>query len=143
MDAVISIEIPEGAVPSPTISILLVEDDPSTLRAYAKLLSMDGHTVYTADGYQAALNVAKTERVEFAVCDINLWDGNGCDLLKELQKLRPMQAIAVTGFAAPDELQDYRDAGFAVALSKPVEVSALKSAVSQLSLILGCTIRPC
>ena len=140
---VFSIESPEERVPSPTISILLVEDDHNTLWAYAKLLSMDGHTVYTADGYQTALNVAKTQRIDFAVCDINLWDGNGCGLLKELQKLQPVKAIAVTSFASPDELQDYRDAGFVHVLPKPVEVSALKSAVSELSLIQEWTNRPC
>ena len=135
-DCVISIESPQERVRSATISILLVEDDHNTLWAYAKLLSMDGHTVYTADGYQAALNVAKTRRVDFAICDINLWDGNGCDLLKELQRLQPVKAIAVTSFASPDELQDYRDAGFANVLPKPVEGSALKSAVSHMSLLV-------
>ena len=133
MDAVISIQSAEEPVAPPGIKVLLVEDDHSTLRACAKLLSMDGHTVYTADGYQAALNVAKTEQVNFAICDINLWDGNGCDLLKELQKLRPVKAIAVTSFVSPDELQDYRDAGFVHVLPKPVEVSALKFAVSHFS----------
>jgi len=136
MDSVLSVESPRETNRSEAISILLVEDDIDTLRAYAKLLRSDGHTVYTADGYEAALDVAQRQRVDLAICDIGLWDGSGCDLLKELKKLQPMKAIAVTGFILPDEIEDYREAGFASVLPKPLQHSRLQSAVSELSHVL-------
>jgi CheY-like chemotaxis protein len=74
--------------------------------------------------------------VDLAICDIGLWDGSGCDLLKELKKLQPMKAIAVTGFILPDEIEDYREAGFASVLPKPLQHSRLQSAVSELSHVL-------
>lgn len=114
-------------------TILVVEDNVDSLMAISRLLRADGHTVHTADGYQAALEVARRERFDLAVCDIGLWDGNGCDLLKELQKLRPVKAIAVTGFTFPDEAVDFRQAGFSAVLPKPLQHSQLKSAVSFLS----------
>ena len=64
MDSVVSVESPPEAARSEAISILLVEDDLDTLRAYAKLLRRDGHIVYTADGYEAALDVAQRQRVD-------------------------------------------------------------------------------
>jgi CheY-like chemotaxis protein len=137
MDSVISVQTPAEVIRSDAISILLVEDDHDTLGAYAKLLRADGHTVHTADGYQSALDVARRERVDLAVCDIGLWDGSGSDLLKELQKLQPMQAIAVTGFSLPDEVEDYRAAGFASVLPKPLQHSRLRSAVSDFSPVRG------
>ena len=79
------------------------------------------------------MDLAHREQVDLAVCDICLWDGNGCDLLKELRKLRTLKAIAVTGFTLPDEVEDYRGAGLAIVLPKPLENSELKSAVSYLS----------
>ena len=133
MDAVVSVESPAEPIRAQRVSILLVEDDLDALRAYARFLRTDGHIVYTADGYQAALDVAQREQVDFAVCDIRLWDGNGCDLLTELRKLQSMKAIAVTGFASHEEREDYREAGFAAVLAKPLEHSQLESAVSHLS----------
>jgi len=118
---------------SNSINILLVEDNLTTLRALEILLRADGFLVHTAEGYQTAMNVAKKEKVDFAVCDINLWDGDGCDLLGELQKLQPMQGIAVTGYTLEDETEHYRDAGFAVVLRKPVHHSQITSAITQMS----------
>jgi CheY-like chemotaxis protein len=133
MDSVVSVGIPRETIASQPVNILLVEDDLDTLTVYSRLLRMDGHIVHTADGYRAAMDVARRERVDLAVCDIRLWDGDGCDLLGELQKLQPMKAIAVTGFALPDEVEDYRAAGFTAVLPKPLEPSQLQSAISQLS----------
>ena len=116
-----------------SVNILLVEDNLTTLRALEILLRADGYVVHTAEGYQTALDVAKREKVNFAICDINLWDGDGCELLGELQKLQPMQGIAVTGYTLEDETEHYRDSGFAVVLRKPVDHSQIASAISRLS----------
>lgn len=137
LDAAVSIENPRESIASQAVSILLVEDDLDTLSAYARLLRMDGHIVHTADGYQAALEVARRERVDLAICDIGLWDGNGCDLLRDLRKLQTVKGIAVTGFTLPDEVEDYRAAGFAAVLPKPLQHSELRSAVSILSPFQG------
>ena len=117
---------------STPISILLVEDNLTTLDASAKLLRKDGYIVHVAEGYQTALSVAKRERLDFAICDINLWDGDGCDLLRELRDIQPLQAIAVTGYTLPEETEHYRDAGFAVVLHKPTPHSEIISAISLL-----------
>jgi CheY-like chemotaxis protein len=94
---------------------------------------MSGCTVRTADGYQAALEAAKIERFDVAVCDIALWDGDGCDLLKDLQKLQTLQGIAVTGFTLDEEVEHYREAGFAAVLPKPVDPSQVIAAISRLT----------
>jgi two-component system KDP operon response regulator KdpE len=112
--------------------LLVVEDDPETLKAYAMHLRRDKYTVHTAEGYQTALDIAKTVRVDCAVCDINLWDGDGCDLLQELQKLQPLKGVAVTGYTLPDETEHSRDAGFGVILSKPVNPLRITSAIAEL-----------
>ncbi len=115
------------------MTILLVEDHIDTLTTFAKFLRTLGHVVHTADGYQAAMDLAKKERFDLAVCDINLWDGDGCDLFGDLQKLQPMRGIAVTGYTLEDETHHYRDSGFSVVLRKPVQISQITSAISQLS----------
>ena len=113
-------------------SILLVEDHAETLASMARLLRLEGHTVHTADGYQAAVDVAKRERIDIALCDIGLWDGDGCDLLKELQGLQELKAIAVTGLTLADEVEHYREEGFAAVLPKPLDLAQLMAAITRL-----------
>ncbi len=133
LDAIVSIRIPPAAHPQEALHILLVEDNLTTLAAMEKLLQSDGYTVHIAEGYQTALEAAKKNRVNLAICDINLWDGNGCDLLGELRKIQPMMAIAVSGHTLPDETAHYRNAGFGVVLAKPVRSSDIASAIDLLS----------
>lgn len=132
LDAVLLVEIQQQATQPQSPRILLVEDNLATLRAYEKLLLADGYVVHVAEGYQTALEVAKRESVDLAICDINLWDGDGCDLLKDLQNINAIKGIAVTGYTLPEETEHYREAGFGVVLHKPVDHSQIASAISQL-----------
>jgi DNA-binding NtrC family response regulator len=118
--------------PQTGVNILLVEDDAHTLMALARLLRKYGHLVHTADGYQAALEVARREPIDLAICDIVLWDGDGSDLLGELQKVQHLKAIAVTGFALADEVEHYTEAGFLAVIPKPIDISKLRLTISQL-----------
>jgi DNA-binding NtrC family response regulator len=132
MDAKISVSFQQQTAAPRAVRVLLVEDDVDTLKAYAMHLRRDGYMVHTAEGYQTALAVAKRERIDCAVCDINLWDGDGCDLLQELQKLQPLKGVAVTGYTLPEEMEDYREAGFCAILSKPVDPLQITSAIAEL-----------
>jgi CheY-like chemotaxis protein len=132
LDAVVVVKSPQQEIGAQAASILLVEDDIDSLRVYAKMLTRNGYIVHTADGYQVALDVAQRERIDLVVCDISLWDGDGCDLLKELQKRQPIKAIAVTGHTLLAEAEDYRAAGFSAVLAKPIQNSELESAIAEL-----------
>lgn len=132
MDAVILVESEKEEIAQTYASILLVEDDVDSLKVYAKMLRTNGRIVHTADGYQAAIEIANRERIDLVVSDIGLWDGDGCDLLEELQKLQPLKAIAVTGHTLPTEAEDYRAAGFSAVLPKPLQRPELESAISRL-----------
>jgi CheY-like chemotaxis protein len=134
MDAMIVVEDQQEEIVPKSATILLVEDDNDSLKVYAKILRMSGHIVHAANGYQMALDVAQRERVDVVVSDISLWDGDGCDLLKELQKLRPLKAIAITGHTLAVEAEDYLEAGFSAVLPKPIQRSELESAIAGLSI---------
>jgi CheY-like chemotaxis protein len=132
MDGLVSVDDPKQGKSLKPIEILLVEDNLTTLQSCAKLLRVDGYIVHIADGYQSALTIARKEKLDLAIADINLWDGDGCDLLGELKLLQPLKAIAVTGYTLPEETEHYRDAGFSVVLRKPVHHSELTSAITRL-----------
>ncbi len=132
MDGLVSVESSMEKTTSDPIHILLVEDNPATRTVLAKLLQKDGYAVHPADGYQTALAAAKQHRLDVAICDINLQDGDGSDLLTELKAVQPMEGIAVTGYTLSGETEHYREAGFRVVLHKPIHYPELKSAISAL-----------
>ncbi len=74
------------------------------------------------------------KRLDLAICDINLWDGDGCDLLEELKKLQPLKAIAMTRYTLPEETEHYREAGFGVVLHKPAAHSEMLSAIALMNI---------
>jgi CheY-like chemotaxis protein len=135
LDGLVSVKLPRDTMNSEPTNILVVEDNLTTLVALESFLQSEGYEVHIADGYQTALQVAKLNRVDFAICDINLWDGDGCDLLVELKKMQTMKAIAVTGYTLPEETEHYRDAGFASVLHKPVQYSEILSAITSLNTV--------
>ena len=111
-----------------------MEDHIDTLTSLARFIRSLGHHVFAADGYQAAIDLAKKERFDLAICDIALWDGNGCELLRNLRKIQDVKAIAVTGFTLTDEIEDYRAAGFSAVFQKPFSPPQIASAISQMAL---------
>jgi CheY-like chemotaxis protein len=133
MDGLVSIDVPRRSSGAASMNILLVDDNLPTLASMARYLRDDGHQVYTADGYQSAMELGRREKFDLAVCDINLPDGDGCDLLRELLQTQALKGIAVTGYTMPGETEHYRDAGFAVVLHKPVHQGQISSAISLLT----------
>jgi len=132
MDGLVSVESALDNAGSDLIHILLVEDNPASRAALAKLLQKDGYEVHAAEGYRSALAVAEGQHLDLAICDINLEDGDGADLLRELKALHPLEGIAVTGYTLPEETRHYSEAGFRQVLHKPIHYPELRSAIAAL-----------
>lgn len=78
--------------------VLLVDDDPVLLRAWARTLAQHGMLVTTAVRIQEAreeLAVFRRRGLHFALVDDRLPDGFGLDLVPALAELRPLPAFAV------------------------------------------------
>ena len=68
--------------------------------------------------------------LDLLICDIDLPDGNGCDLLRRLRDFfsgRAIPAIAVTGHDG--WIEECRCAGYASYLSKPLRLDDVLGAV--------------
>jgi CheY-like chemotaxis protein len=109
--------------------ILLVEDHDDTVRVTKIILEREGHRVTSAGSVAEALQLARNSLFDLAIIDGKLPDGTGWELLPELRKIQPLPAIAVTAHAMKQDVQRSIDVGFCVHLSKPIEVSALRSAI--------------
>jgi CheY-like chemotaxis protein len=115
------------------LRILVVEDHSETLQALSRLLSHFGHEISVADRAQSALNAIESKEFDVVLCDIALPDGNGYDVIAEAKRKRSVKAVAISGFAATEDIERGRRAGFDFYLGKPVDFHELRSVLGQLA----------
>jgi PAS domain S-box-containing protein len=124
-----------GDAPSPpresSLHMLLVEDNADTLRYLATVLRRRGHDVVTADTIAAARQaLARADRpFDLLLSDIELPDGNGLELMRDLRDRSEIPGIAMSGFGAEEDLQLSRAAGFLDHLIKPIDPARLDAAI--------------
>jgi CheY-like chemotaxis protein len=116
-----------------SLRILVVEDHSETLEALSRLLSHFGHEISVADGAQNALNIMNSNEFDVVLCDIALPDGSGYDVIAEAKRKRPVKAVAISGFAATEDIERGKKAGFDFYLAKPVDFHELRSVLGKIS----------
>lgn len=116
-----------------SLRILVVEDHSETLEALSRLLNHFGHEISVADGAQNAMNMIDSKEFDVVLCDIALPDGSGYDLIAEAKRKRPVKAVALSGFAATEDIERGREAGFDFHLAKPVDFHELRTVLGQIA----------
>jgi len=111
-----------------TRRLLLVEDHPDTLHAFARILRREGFEVQEAGNVSEAMAAARTG--DLLLSDVALPDGDGCDLMRHLSLLG-IPGIAISGFGTAKDREAYKEAGFAESLVKPVDVKQVISAIGR------------
>ena len=111
--------------------VLLVEDNPDTLRLLGRLVKSFGCTVTMAESAASALQLAGDGPIDLLISDIGLPDRSGWELMRELSSKQPMRGIAISGFSSDDDIRRSHEAGFAAHLVKPVNVQQLEELVRQ------------
>jgi PAS domain S-box-containing protein len=127
-------DLSSSTLPDPgrsDLRILLVEDNKDTRRFLASVLRQRGHNVVTADRVATARAAVDEAKVPFdlLLSDIELPDGDGLYLMRELSASGEMLGIAVSGFGAEEDLRQSREAGFVDHLTKPVDLNRLEAAI--------------
>jgi CheY-like chemotaxis protein len=107
-----------------------VEDHEDSAAIAARLLRGRGYQVVVAGTIRAALSEAAAQKIDLALCDIGLPDGQGSDLMRELRAKYAMPGIALTGFAMDDDRQA-SDACFSARLLKPIDFGELCRVVEE------------
>ena len=62
--------------------ILVVEDDENLNRGITFSLKKSGYEVFSAESVKKAKRIASDNHVDVAICDVNLPDGNGLELVR-------------------------------------------------------------
>jgi len=121
-----------GEVPARTRKLLIVEDHEATRQVLQRLLTIKGHQVTIAGTVREALAIHGTERFDAVISDLGLPDGSGLDLMRELQRQRPVPGIALSGYGMEEDLRLTREAGFFAHLVKPVNLDQLRQLIEQI-----------
>jgi CheY-like chemotaxis protein len=115
-----------------TLRILVVEDNADTLRYFGLSLRRHGCQVATAASLAAARQAAAGADFDLLISDIELTDGSGLELMRELRP-RGIPGIAVSGYGSEDDLRESHAAGFSIHLVKPVLADALDEAICRVA----------
>ncbi|HVY25980.1 MAG TPA: response regulator [Polyangiaceae bacterium] len=117
-------------------TVLLVEDDIDNLEMLADCLKAEGALVLPAASHGRALAAAAAQGFDVLITDLELPDGDGLSLPRELRELRglpTLPAIAISGYSAPEWQTRVQTSGFQRYAVKPFAIAALVDWVAQLS----------
>lgn len=101
------------------------------------VLQMLGHRARFAGDVASALRAADEETFDVLLSDIGLPDGNGWDLLRQLELTdrRPPCAVAMSSFGLHKHAERSKEAGFVMYLVKPFSPEELIAALDQAVLV--------
>lgn len=104
--------------------ILIIEDNAANLELVRYLLAFSGYTVLEARDGAQGLAMARRERPDLIICDLQMPLLDGYQVLAQLRGDPGNAAsliVAVTAFSMPNDRQKVMTAGFDGYLSKPIE----------------------
>ena len=119
---------------SPSLRVLIVDDEPLLRWSLAETLGESGHTVVEAgDGESAVRSVSSgNEAFDVVLLDYRLPDSNDLNLLSKIRTLTPKSAVIVmTAFGTPEVTRGALALGAYRVVPKPFEVHDITSLVLQ------------
>lgn len=115
--------------------ILVVEDNAINLELITFLLHSFGHTTLCAADGSSGLALARRERPDLVLCDIQMPGLDGHAVARALRadpQLRAVPLVAVTAAAMVGDRERALGAGFDAHVSKPIDPAALVALVDSL-----------
>jgi len=114
--------------------ILLVDDEPSILKATKAGLVDRGFTVKTVEGAEEALKALKSITPSIIVSDLVMPGTNGFELFQEVRKQEKFQSIPFVFLTAVDDYYAEkfgRELGSAAYITKPVDLDELERIIRE------------
>lgn len=113
-------------------SILIVEDNPDIVIGLQDLLQHDGYLVSVAGTCAAAIAQIHDRRFSVIILDLALPDGDGLDVLKEMQRLDPsVPVVILTAHIAPEKTVGSLVKGAFSYLTKPYNREELRQTLQR------------
>jgi len=117
------------------MKILVVENDPTSLKLTAEVLQMDGHVVMLAISADQAIESIKTVRPDVILLDLNLPNVEGLAVARQCRKdhsMRRVPIVAVTAYPLNYAREDALAAGCDDYIQKPINTRTLAKRLEEL-----------
>ena len=106
--------------------ILIIEDEDTLRRSIARGMEMDGYAVHESDSLSSARRLVNETEFGVILTDVNLPDGSGIDLVKQLREEGYVGGIVVmTAYGTIDTAVEAMKSGADDFLQKPVRLDEL------------------
>jgi signal transduction histidine kinase len=120
------------------LRLLLVDDNEDTRDMLAAIFHLHGAEVRRSATAREAYAELQQWRPDILISDIGMPEADGYSLIQQVRQLRATQggdtpAIALTGYAGPEEGNRTRSEGFQIHLAKPVVIQELLDAIVKLA----------
>ena len=111
-------------------SLLNVDDDNPFRDRLSRAMQKKGFVVTQAESIKQGINVAKNNPPAFAVIDLRLNDGNGLEVVKEIQKIKKNSKIVLlTGYGNIPTAVAAVKAGAIDYITKPADADDVENAL--------------
>ena len=111
-------------------SLLIVDDDNPFRDRLARSMEKKGFKVTQAESVKSAIQKVKENKPAFAVIDLRLGDGNGLEVVNEIQKLKKeSRIIMLTGYGNIPTAVAAIKAGAIDYLAKPANAEDIETAL--------------
>lgn len=115
-----------------SMSILLIEDHEDSREAIRRWLEWKGYKVSTAADQQSGLALAFEKDFDLMICDLQLPDGNGWELMEKLSAVKPVRALITSGHCSGADIARSKALGFLEHLVKPYPVEELEALLARI-----------
>ncbi|MFL6568979.1 MAG: response regulator [Chthoniobacterales bacterium] len=113
--------------------VFVVEDHAATARGLKVFLELAGYVVTIASDMRSALKLGGNCDFDVLVCDLNLPDGTGWELMETLRKEAPVRGIVFSAFEEPEHVARSKAVGFEEHVVKGTTPEALLAAIDRIA----------
>jgi CheY-like chemotaxis protein len=110
------------------LTVLVVEDDVDNLELLSSHVESEGALTLSAGSIAAALAMTLDRRIDAVLCDLELADGDGCDLVRQLRGRdgwTNLPTVALTGYSDAKWRKKAADCGFNRYAVKPYSLQQI------------------
>lgn len=114
--------------------VLFIEDDEGVRKYISRIIEMAGHEVIIADDGGKGYEAAENPDVKLILTDLSMpGEPSEMDLVRKLRERRPECPIVVcSGYPTEDRIEECESLGITDFLTKPFEVSFIRSILDRL-----------
>ncbi len=116
------------------MKILIIEDDPTSLKLASEVLQAGGHVVMLAISADQAITCIKAVKPQVILLDLQLPGVTGLAVARHCRaqsSMRDIPIIAVTAFSAEYGMDEALEAGCDAYLNKPIDTRALLTQIEE------------